>query len=467
MTDQYTILIADGPWRLGALREGGVDLEDLPADGDPDAGTEPRVNAVCDRLDELGYNGQPVVLAVPSASCLCATIPTDDLESGNRRRALAYRFEEHLPLSAEDMVADYHEFDTGSALAVGADLQTLRTMVDAFDARGVAVGHICPLALLAAAELSERHTDADAVLIESKPAGGTGASASFDLIQLDAHGPAHWWWFDDDRDEAQRQLQRLADPDGATPTVIAVATEDGGASSLDLPANAEARAAEMDLHRAAVDRGGRAARDGEALWINLRCDALAMPRQLEVYRKPAIALAAALALLLLSTIGATQWRGWQYRSIADRHEHQQVELFRETLPEQRAPAVGVIESRLRSAHRELAGLGGRATADGEGLRERSALKQLQRLLAALPPEDAMRFRILDIEIEPDRLRIDGEAPNHVEAERIAVALREAGGFEVPPPRTKALPERGVSFHLLAKPGAARDDRRADARGDRS
>lgn len=76
---------------------------------------------------------------------------------------------------------------------------------------------------------------------------------------------------------------------------------------------------------------------------------------------------------------------------------------------------------------------------------------LQRVLGSLPTD--LRYRILDLNIQPNRIRLDGQARSHVEAERLAMALRQSGTYEVESPKTEVLKERGVSFLFNAIPRA--------------
>ena len=98
----------------------------------------------------------------------------------------------------------------------------------------------------------------------------------------------------------------------------------------------------------------------------------------------------------------------------------------------------------------MAGLGGQGTtgASNVALHPISALSHLRNLLANLPA--TVRFRILDLNIRPDAITVDGQARTHAEAEAIAIALRQCGIYEVEAPKTQAK-DPGVSFIFTAKP----------------
>jgi hypothetical protein len=111
-----------------------------------------------------------------------------------------------------------------------------------------------------------------------------------------------------------------------------------------------------------------------------------------------------------------------------------------------------IKGRLASEKRRLEGLGGQAAGEAlAAVQPISALTQLRDVLASLPSD--VRYRILDLSIEPDLVRLDGQARGHAEADRLAAALRQSGRFDVEPPKTQLLKEGGVSFLFTAKPRA--------------
>ena len=55
----------------------------------------------------MGYSGEPVLLAIPSAQCLAAGVPIDRPAQLRQRQTLLYQLEQCLPLAAEDVVADF------------------------------------------------------------------------------------------------------------------------------------------------------------------------------------------------------------------------------------------------------------------------------------------------------------------------------------------------------------------------
>ncbi|MFO8014765.1 MAG: GspL/Epsl periplasmic domain-containing protein [Phycisphaerae bacterium] len=453
MAEQYTIAVGDKGWRVAAVSQDG-DVRVSPVPASDDAGPEAPAEAAAEALRELGYAGEPAVLAVPSSWCLCAEISTDDLQRGGRRKAMAYRLEEHLPVSAEDFVADFVEMEDHQALGVCAELETLRPIVSALETGEVHVRHICPAALLAAAWAVEQHPGAGGVLIGGAAANDADAaddaepsSDGYDLIRLREGRPTAWAWIVEGNEAVRERLEAWEMPDEQPLPLVLVGAHAplraaaGAAGTVD-PVETDA----VGRHEAAARRAARVAAGAVSPWIDLRRDALAAPGRYDVYRKPVTALVAAAAILLVSLVGVVVWRGRQYEALAGRYVRQQAEVFRKVLPDQRVP--GSVKGRLGSERRKLEGLGGHAS-DEATAPSVSALVHLREVLGRLPKD--IRYRILDLNVQPDRIRIDGQARSHAEAERLAVALRESEWYDVQPPKTEALKDRGVSFLFTAEP----------------
>ena len=146
MSEQrHLVFVSDEAWRLGVAPASG------PVATAADATLEARAAAIKEHLAALGDVGSSVILALPSAWCLSATVSTEGLDRSSRRRAMGFCLEEHLPIAAEDVVADYVTADDGTAMGVCAEFVKLEAIVTALEAVGLRVRHVCPAALLSAA----------------------------------------------------------------------------------------------------------------------------------------------------------------------------------------------------------------------------------------------------------------------------------------------------------------------------
>ena len=442
MTSAYAIFVGDGAWQ--AVRAGDGQVERAAIDV-PSAGDEPSGEAVREALASLGWSHEAVTVALPSPWCLAASIATTDLGRGPRHKALAYRLEEHLPVSVEDVVADFVEASRGAALGVCAQRDRLVGLVSRIEEAGVRVEAARPAALLAAAWALQQKPGVEAVVRVRRD----GEGLEFDAVQLHKNRPVGWWWLGGDRDGLLEQIEAAAD--GATPSRLALL---GGDEEL---ADAIARrgftveplARDGDEAAALGLQAGGGSR--AAGWIDFRpgCGG----SRARGGRRDAAARVVAALVLRVTLSGAAHWRGMQYEESADAFASQQIVLFRKALPGQRVP--GHITARLRSQRQKLAALGGQASQEAGVVQPTSALQHLQAVLAALPPD--VRWRIESITIESDTLGLVGQTRTHADAERIAALLADSGAYTVEQPRTGPLRDRGVSFQLGAAARAGAEE----------
>ena len=446
MRRSHTIFVSDGVWHIAWACDDGSQTVPLPF-GD-DVTLESRAEAARQALSAAGWAEQPVVLALASPWCLSAAISTDGLDRGGRRRAMAFRMEEHLPISTEEVVFDYCQASGGHAIGVCGELKRIKAVVDALGGCGIGVRHICPEALLSAASAGEQHGGIDGVLVG--PNDNATSAAGYDLIELDDGKPARWWWLAGEDAAVADRLAAWAGSLGRPGQLALVGCDEparelaGGIAGITcLQAGADNRYEAAARHAAGI------LADAASPWIDLRRDALAAPNRYAAYRRPLGLLAAAAVLLLVCVSLVAQWRGRQYQSLSQGYAQRQGELFRSAMPNQRVP--GNVRARLASEHRRLAGMGGQAVDDGKASTALpvSALVHLRQVLSILPTD--VPYRILELSIQPDLIRIDGEARTYSEAEGVAVTLRKSTGYEIEPPKTQAIKGGGVSFVFTAKP----------------
>lgn len=417
----------------------GDEIERAEVSAGPDATPEQFADAAAAALASLGYAGEGVLLAVPSAWCLCAAVRLDDLPARGGRRAMAYRLEEKLPVSAEEVVADFiATVDGATALGVCVEKKTLAPVVEALEARGAAVEAIAPASLLALQHLlgdsgsAPGVGDADVILW---PAG----EGSLELFTL-RHGlPRSWALLPNEPKDLLLQLGLTPRDRPEARTVVAVGLAQPLLEALTgLPGVCviEQTAAAPDASAAAT---ARAVAAGDALlWVNLRRDDLALRDALRAVRTPLTLAAAAVVLCLVSLCGAMLWRAHRYDRLAAAYAGEQRAAFAETFPGQAVPLD--IASRLASEERALRGVsGGDASAPPP---ESPGLLILRDLLAHLPGD--VRYRVLDLRLDGGRFTVEGQALSHGDADAIAASLRRHGGFEVEPPRTEQLADSSAA-----------------------
>lgn len=454
-------------WRVAAVSGGGAEVAfrdlDAPATGQA-------AEAVASFLKAEGYNGQGVLLALPSAWCLCAPVAAADLPPRNRRTALTFRLEEKLPVSAEDVVAD---FVPGGEPALGVCVETRHAapLVEALESQGVAVQSIVPASFLALQgwmSTAAQEVPPDFFIWSDK--------GQLELVAMDQGRPRAWYVLPEDAADAASHAgiemlnrpvpARLRAAGGVSPAVFAALaslpnlTVEAGGADVPPPETAAARAA------AAVLAGKMSP------WVELRHGALAPRDPARQIRRPLTAFAAAAILFAAALAAAMFVRAARYDELARRNEQAQREVFRRVFPGRQVPVD--VQSRLASEALSLRAMTGddpnaTAAAATAGAGE-SGPVTLRDLLAALP--DDVRFRVLEVRLDEGRLTLEGQALAHGDADAIAAALRRGGRFDVGPPRTEQLAGEGagISFTIAGSvvaqpPGAALRPREAEYRED--
>jgi hypothetical protein len=434
------LFIGAGVWRVGLVTGGACRMVALSWADDADLNAQ--IAAARAALVEGGCGAGPIALAVDGSQCLCATISTQELARGGRRKAMYYRLEEHLPVAAEQIVADFLDTGSGEAMSVCSEAEPLRAVIDGLESSGIEVGMISPSALLAAGHAVADQPDVDCVSV-------AGRGAGLNVIAMRSGRPSQWWWFPEGDEGAALALAQWSgsQPHAAKLVRIGPAISGAGTAAIEA-ATVHVHQMEMTADEAAALTADRILDGTERAWIDLRRDALAAPTKIEKYRGPLMRLVGATAAMLVAIVAVSLWRGQQYEGVRKELVEQQAQVFREAMPGQRVPVA--IRSRLQSEHRRLRGLGGMGgEGSGSVVREPSALEQFYYVISAFPTD--VTFRVTDVAISPELIRIEGQARDHVEAERVAVALRQAGRFETEAPRTQALRDQGVSFAFTAKP----------------
>jgi Tfp pilus assembly PilM family ATPase len=119
----HLVYVSDGAWRLGVAPASG------PVATAAGATFEARAATIKEHVAALGDLGSSVILALPSAWCLSATVSTDGLDRSSRRRAMGFRIEEQLPIAAEDAAVDFVMADDDTAMGVCAEFAKLEAIV--------------------------------------------------------------------------------------------------------------------------------------------------------------------------------------------------------------------------------------------------------------------------------------------------------------------------------------------------
>lgn len=393
-----------------------------------------------------GFRG--VVLAIPSQWCLCATVSSDGLPRKKLRQGLLFRMEEHLPTSAEEMVADFITLGD-HALGIAVQINQVAPLVEALEAHGLAIEVISTAPLLAAQEApthSSAQTAPHVVL--------WGDQDRLEMVILDAGRPRAWHLLSQNIDELKwplgiQVLSRIeplrVTAHNLNPQILEwLQTHDGVTvvSSDD-----------QTLHTAAAVAAKDILSGKTAGLINLRRDALAARGRLAQARTPLIWAAAAILIFLITLNAVMGLQTNRYQRIIATQVALQESVFSQLFPNRPLPIN--IKSRLASEKAGLASLRGHSSPLPA---QTSALELLYRLLSSFPPD--MKYRVLELRLDGDKLYLEGQARSHGEADTIAAAITNGSRLLVDQPRTEQLPQGGVSFTIT---GQAVSEVAADAK----
>jgi hypothetical protein len=420
---------------VGRAREASIVEVPVP----PDASPETRCATLGEALKAGGFSGARALLLLPSTQCLCATIPIADLPMRQRGQAMLYRFEEKLPIAAEEIAADFISGES-TALAVGVERRVLEPLTAAVREAGVRLSAVCPASLLVLQGLIESQRVAAGDEWVCWPA----AAGRVELIRLAARVPAAWYVTSDDAGDVVMHV-RAADGSGTTQSVTACGMPAEFVERL-TEAGLTAESGEwQDVRQSATDAAAAVLANRWLPCVNFAdSGGAARGGGFAATGAAARIAVAALVVFAASLVAALVVRAARYERLTAGYESQQHEVFRRLFPDAAVPVD--VRSRLKSEARVAGGGDGSPQPDAVG-----GLLVLRDLLTNLPGET--RFRVSELRLDRGAFTLEGDVPTHGDAEAIAVALRRRDGFEVQSPRTE---QRGpvVGFTIIGKAGKA-------------
>jgi hypothetical protein len=396
-----------------------------------DAAPRQAADAVAAAVRSAGVSSADVLLALPSAWCLSATLATADLPAKARRRALLYRFEESLPLAAEEVRADFIEIP-GSAMGVCASRRLVDPLMAALRAAGLNVVAMCPAAVLELEAAVERADSSTGDVWRA-----SGRDGEIDLFHLRDGRPTSWALLPAEPGAlaAHLRLERLGRSEPSRLLSSRLSTEtigriDGMEIVTELTETEDTATTKV---AEAILSGRRSA------WIDLsRGESADADETLRRLGRPLTAAVVCVAACLTCVAASLLIRAERYDRAATAWRDQQRDVFRRVFPNGTPPAD--VRSRLMSEERSLRAAGG----EGASAAPPSGLIVLRDLVNKLPDT---RFRIQEIRVEEGKFTLEGQAKSHDDADAIAEAVSAGGRFAADPPRTEQLAGQGVSFTL--------------------
>jgi hypothetical protein len=436
MSSAFVIFASDSLWRIaspGATDEVRARPEDAPAQ---------TAAAVAAALRARGYQGEGVLLALPSAWCLSAAVPLDGVDRHDRA-ALSFRLEEKLPLAAESFTADFVLPATAAsddpALGVCVANDRVRPIVDALEAAGVVVRSASPAAMLAVQALGPARSGVRLVL------WGEGGGRT-NVVSLRAGTPSAWS-FSADGGLAMELDVALVELAGDVAQAVACDLPPGLVALAHDRGVADVRADPTTLEQAVTRAAPHVLSGSVTPWVELRRGQLGFDDRLRVVRRSINAALLAAAALLLVAAGVFAWRAAAYDALAQAAEREAADAFRAEFPNWSVPAN--VAATVESERTKLARAGTSALPPEA---QESALRVLHGVLSRVPADAKIALAAMNFY---DRtLELSGRARGHQDVD-VLVAAARAAGLEVPPPEMRKEPDGLWGFVVRgAKPQPA-------------
>lgn len=444
---------ADNPWMLrlaaGRWSLASADEPDAPriCGGWSPAEAKKMVEELTNYFAQEQLAPGPLVFSLESSLCLATQFTVASLRQLRKRETLEFQVEETLPISAEDIVADFFA-ERREVFAVTAETAVLEPVIVELTRAEIAVEAIVPEVSLAIEEHLQTSTwpaRHHVLWLESD---------HWELVAMDGPKPTNWLRLPA---TAATLLQSLRAAELVSRESMPIAVY-GPPEAIDL-IQSQVSADWFAPPPEAVTTRGIALLAGRTV-IRILDGQIEPPMQLlrgplaaSVKRRSPLVRELRLlqyaAALLFIVLAITRFSSWQTaQQTLAKHTAGQADVFRKLYPDKRVP-VGV-QTRLASDLRRLRGVRGETT---ELPSDVEALQVVHRVLMALP--DDMRLRLLEIRVEQGRLSLAGEVRSHGDADRIAAALRKQG-LRVSAPSTQQLPQQGVDFRLTAEVAPAEE-----------
>lgn len=361
-------------------------------------------------FQELGYDGGDVLLGLSATACLVGAIPALRLPSRCDDRTKLFLLEESLPVSAEEVTADFVDGGT-ETLGVAVVTEPLRQVIEQLESFGLNIQSIAPWSLLAASEWRDHYPNGDVCVART--------ALGMELIEI-AEGQPHGWAIVATDAELLWRLEAIRVDLGRSPVVI---------SELSRPADHphEWIVADCSFDQAARLRARRILLGSVTPVVELRRDRLAgtsIPRALSGYLR---AFQFTTGLLLMTMLAGVLWHGIRYQQLADDLVSRQREVFLQVLPGQPVPPG--IRSRLES---ELTRLRSQQDAATKVPGRESALLTLVRFLEAVPT--SIRLKVNGLSATGRQLSVRSEVRSAGDGSSFVQSLRESG-FNARNPRS--------------------------------
>ncbi|QDU34571.1 hypothetical protein KS4_26410 [Poriferisphaera corsica] len=386
--------------------------------------------------------GNPI-LSLPSAWCYTATVRQDVTNKRPRYETMLYQFEEFLPMDAEMLTASF-ETDIQQRSSIGCAVETkpIVQILTKLESKGIAVGCICPTIMLVYhALLKQKVLQPECRwLLIAEP------NDAVSVVEIKNRKILHWRLLDVSDLSENEYFSAESIKSGAPVNILSVELPDRILDDLKSKDNLKINIVAKDV-QSLVAEGALALQQDESLPIfNLLRGELAPRSSLQRYCFPIAYFLVSLILLLMSMVMVLNLRSNQYSQRISTSHEALTNLYQQSFPGKSVP-LGVM-GRLESEYRKVKGISRQGNV---APKPRSALDALAQILNQIP--DDIRFKLTELQIEPNQIRLYGSARSHVNANKIVGALgngKAVAGYTFELLRTENQTDRSVSFSIVGE-----------------
>ena len=428
------IIEGEHEWRIHVAD----DVRTLPGASEPDV--------IVATVKELLANSKGVhsgcIIAPASTSCFFCYLSLPPEIDTRDRRSLIYELENHLPIDAESMAADFSMLPAGdhedprlhgrSVSAVAVEVDDWKPLANKLESADIPVTHIIPSAILAMASVHEKH----AFVGVSSLMLCHGDHA--DLITLADDRISSWKYGKIQATSLERH--KSLDLPESIQTLVVDCTEAQASLIRDKIGPVQIAPDSFVTH--CLEGAHTVLSKPASIPFNLRRDDLASEDPLRPINRQLSWLAFAVAACLLAMIFGSWWRTTRLEKRISDNLRAQSAAFKQSFPDTRVPAS--LLRRVRSEHSRIMG-SRNATQQIEA--PNSATAVMFGLLASLPSD--IRVRISSIDIRNGDLDLTFQVQHFVEAGIVAEALSQ-GGFDVSQPATAQKDAKTFESTIQAK-----------------
>jgi hypothetical protein len=382
------------------------------------------------------------IIAPASDSCFFSSLNLPPEIDTRDRHSLIYELENHLPIDAESMAADFsvppavvHETQTErgrSVSAIAVEVNDWKPLADKLESEDIPVTNIIPSAILAIASLHEKHSFSGI----SSLMLGHGDHA--DLITLAEDHISSWKYTN--FEVASLERHKFLDLPKPNQILVVDCTEAQCALIRDNVGSIQIEPDSLVTHY--LEGASKALSKPASIPFNLRRDDLASEDPLRLISRQLSWLGFAVAACLITMIFGSWWRTTRIENKIAENQLAQSAAFRESFPNTRVPAS--LLRRVRSEHSRIMGS---RNATQQIAAPNSATEVMRVLLASLPTE--IRVRVSSIDIRNGDLNLTFQVQHFVEAGIVAEALSQ-GGFDVSQPATAQKDAKTFESTIQAK-----------------